>query len=62
MPDCSVCGKPLSPPTVKCNKCHSEVHRGCSKKTLGQVYCRNCFKQGKKLSRYEKMAQRDTWA
>jgi len=26
---------------------------------MGKPYCKNCFRQAKKQSRYERMAQRD---
>ena len=58
---CPVCGKPLQPPIIKCASCGTELHRECAKKTLGKAYCKNCFKKGKKESRYERMAQRATW-
>ncbi len=61
MANCFVCGKPLEPPIVKCSNCGKELHRGCGKKTLGKIYCKDCFKKGKKDSRYERMAQRATW-
>ncbi|MEM3421778.1 MAG: hypothetical protein QW835_02190 [Candidatus Hadarchaeum sp.] len=61
MPSCAVCGKPLEKATVKCARCGAEMHRQCAKKTLGKSYCRSCYKEGKKQSRYERMAQRDYW-
>jgi late competence protein required for DNA uptake (superfamily II DNA/RNA helicase) len=58
MADCPVCGKPLAPPTLKCDSCKVEIHKDCAKKTTGKHYCKSCFKEGKKLARYERMAQR----
>lgn len=59
MPDCPICSKPLEPPMVKCTTCGSELHRACAKRTMGRPYCKNCYRQAKKQSRYERMAQRD---
>lgn len=61
MPNCPICNKPLEPPTVKCANCGTELHRACAKKTTGKSYCKECYKQGKKQARYERMAQRDAW-
>jgi predicted amidophosphoribosyltransferase len=58
MPDCSACGKPLAPPTVKCLSCGAELHRACAKRVMGRSYCKKCYKQAKKQARYERMAQR----
>jgi hypothetical protein len=44
---------------VKCANCDVELHRACAKRTIGKSYCKNCFKQAKKQTRYERMAQRD---
>ena len=62
MPKCQICGRPLEPPTTKCAKCGTELHRVCAKKTMGKAYCKDCYREGKKQSRYERMAQRTTWA
>lgn len=56
--DCPVCGKPLAPPSVQCSLCKAEVHRDCAKKLTGRYYCKRCYRQGKKMARYERMAQR----
>ena len=61
MANCANCGKSLEQPIVECASCGTELHRACAKKTLGKVYCKSCFKKGKKESRYERMAQRATW-
>jgi len=61
MSNCPICDKGLEPPTVKCSKCGTELHKSCAKRTTGKFYCKDCFKEGKKLSRYERMAQRDSW-
>ncbi|MFN4133654.1 MAG: hypothetical protein ACK4GQ_04730 [Candidatus Hadarchaeales archaeon] len=59
MAECPACGKLISPPTVKCTKCGVEMHRGCAKKTMGKFYCKQHYREGKKMARYEKMAQMD---
>jgi late competence protein required for DNA uptake (superfamily II DNA/RNA helicase) len=58
MVDCPTCGKPLNARTVRCSRCEVELHRGCAKKTMGKYYCKRCYREGKKLARYERMAQR----
>lgn len=61
MANCPICDKALEQPTVKCAKCGVELHRACAKRTMGKFYCKDCFREGKKLGRYERMAQRDVW-
>ncbi len=58
MVDCPVCGKELTPPTIRCSICGAEVHRRCGKKLVGKWYCKGCYKEAKKEARYERMAQR----
>ena len=61
MADCTICGKPLEPPTVKCATCGAELPHACAKRTMGRPYCKNCYRRAKKQARYERMAQRDVW-
>jgi uncharacterized protein with PIN domain len=56
--ECPTCGKPLSPPVARCDICKEEIHRSCAKKLTGRYYCRRCYRQGKRMARYERMAQR----
>jgi hypothetical protein len=58
MVDCPVCGKPITPPTVRCVTCGVELHRACAKHALGKWYCKNCYKKVKKQVKFEHMAQR----
>jgi len=58
MVDCTVCGKPITPPTVRCTTCSAELHRACGKHALGKWYCKNCYKKVKKQVKFEHMAQR----
>lgn len=59
MVDCPICDGPLKEPVVECSSCGVEMHKRCAKKLSGKWYCKDCKKQGKKESRYEKMAKRD---
>jgi len=61
MGECPVCGKPVEAGGVKCASCGVELHKECAKRTMGKNYCKNCYKDAKKKSRYERMAQRDAW-
>ncbi|MEM2874974.1 MAG: zinc ribbon domain-containing protein [Candidatus Hadarchaeales archaeon] len=62
MSECPVCGNPVETDVVKCASCGVELHRGCAKRTLGKNYCKRCYREAKRRSRYEMMAQRDSWA
>lgn len=57
--ECPVCGKPLTHPIVQCAICKVNLHRDCAKKIGGRYYCKRCYRQGKKMARYERMAQRE---
>jgi hypothetical protein len=57
--DCPVCGESVTPPAVGCFICKVQLHRACAKKLTGKYYCKRCYRQGKRLARYERMAQRE---
>lgn len=56
--NCPTCGEPLEGNTVVCSICGVELHRDCAKKLRGDWYCKDCKKEAKKKSRYEKMSRR----
>lgn len=58
MVNCAVCGKEIAGEKVECAICKTAMHRGCAKKISGKYYCKQCYKEGKKRARYERMAQR----
>jgi|YelNatPaOPRAMG01_1025707.scaffolds.fasta_scaffold436063_1 hypothetical protein len=62
MSECPICGKPIETGAVKCASCGIEIHKECAKRTMGKNYCKECYRKAKKESRYERMAQRDSWA
>lgn len=59
MVECPICGEALEGTVITCSNCGKEIHKKCGKKVSGDYYCKDCKKEGKKKSRYEKMAERD---
>jgi hypothetical protein len=60
MADCPVCKQPLTPPTVRCSNCGTELHKDCGKRGMGKWYCKDCYKRAKKGIKFEQMAQRSS--